>query len=158
MFVRYFTEIPQPFDEVERALLADPERWVPGLARDAEGRGRELLADVGFAVDERRLDRVVVIELGQMYRMPSKTLLPMSWRAAGAEATIFPSLDADIEVAALGPTRTQLSISARYHVPLGVLGRAIDRALLHRVAEATIKDFLDRVGEAVSATATQASR
>jgi hypothetical protein len=31
-----------------------------------------------------------------------------------------------------------------------VVGRAIDRALLHRVAEATIKDFLDRVGEALA--------
>jgi hypothetical protein len=33
--------------------------------------------------------------------------------------------------------------------PLGALGRAIDRALLFRVAEATLKDFLDRVREAV---------
>jgi hypothetical protein len=32
---------------------------------------------------------------------------------------------------------------------MGVVGRALDRALLHRVAEATIKDFLDRVGENV---------
>ena len=32
---------------------------------------------------------------------------------------------------------------------MGAAGRALDRALLHRVAEATIKDFLDRVGERV---------
>ena len=36
-------------------------------------------------------------------------------------------------------------MSARYVPPLGAVGRAIDRALLFRVAEATIKDFLDRV-------------
>jgi hypothetical protein len=34
-----------------------------------------------------------------------------------------------------------------------VLGRAMDRALLFRVAEATIKDFLDGVGEGVMAQA-----
>jgi hypothetical protein len=30
---------------------------------------------------------------------------------------------------------------------MGAVGRMLDRALLHRVAEATVKDFLDRVGE-----------
>ena len=47
------------------------------------------------------------------------------------------------------PGTTQLSISARYVPPLGALGSAIDRALLHRVAEATMKDFLDRVATAL---------
>jgi hypothetical protein len=36
---------------------------------------------------------------------------------------------------------------------MGLLGRALDRALLHRVAEATAKDFLDRVGEALQVRA-----
>jgi len=53
----------------------------------------------------------------------------------------------DIEIAALGAMRTQLSMSARYRPPLGMIGRALDKALMHRVAEATVKDFLDRVGE-----------
>ena len=61
---------------------------------------------------------------------------------------MFPQLDADIEVAALGAHRTQLSISARYRPPMGTVGRVLDRAMLHRVAEATIKDFLDGVAEA----------
>jgi hypothetical protein len=58
-------------------------------------------------------------------------------------------LDADLEVARLTPTITQLSISARYAPPLGAIGSAIDRALLHRVAEATVKDFMDRVAAAL---------
>ena len=34
---------------------------------------------------------------------------------------------------------------------MGAVGRVLDRAMLHRVAEATIKDFLDRVGERIEA-------
>jgi hypothetical protein len=34
---------------------------------------------------------------------------------------------------------------------MGAVGRVFDRALLHRVAEATVKDFMDSVGETVSA-------
>jgi len=50
-------------------------------------------------------------------------------------------------------------MSARYVPPLGALGRVIDRAVLFRVAEATIKDFLDRVREAVlSETGVDGSR
>jgi hypothetical protein len=88
--------------------------------------------------------------------MPGKTLLPLSWRATGPER-LFPSLEADLEIATLGRSRTQLSISARYRPPLGVVGKALDRVLLHRVAEATIKDFLDRVGEGIGARVDGAS-
>lgn len=148
MFVRYFLELPRPLEQVEGALLSSPEDWVPGLATAAEARGQLLLAEVGFGAEGRRLEKQVGIELGQPFRIASKTILPMTWRATRAEE-LFPTLEADLEVAALGATRTQLSISARYRPPLGTLGRAIDRALLHRVAEATLKDFLDRAGEAL---------
>jgi hypothetical protein len=150
MFVRYYLDLSVPFETAESALLSDPTEWVPGLLRDAEHRGERLLTEVGFATEARRIDKEVEIQIGSPYRIPSKTLLPMTWKATGAEQ-LFPQLDADIELAALGTSRTQLSISARYRPPMGLIGRAIDRALLHRVAEATIKDFLDRVGESIRA-------
>jgi hypothetical protein len=148
MFVRYFLEIELPFDKVEGALLQSPRAWMPGVAADAEMRGERLLAEVGFGGPGHRLGRKVEVEVGEVIRFPSKTVLPISWRAVAAEA-LFPSLEADIEVAALGATRTQLSVSARYRPPFGLVGRIVDRALLHRVAEATLKDFLDQVGQAL---------
>jgi hypothetical protein len=157
MFLRYYLEIAAPFEDVEAALLDDPETWVPGLLRDAEDRGQRLLAEIGFVVDARRIDKEVEIEIGRPYRAPavpphrpSPTLLPMDWRATGPQG-LFPHLEADIEVAPLGAERTHLSISGRYEPPMGALGRMLDRTLLHRVAEATVKDFLDRVGERIRA-------
>jgi hypothetical protein len=147
MFIRYFLELHLPFGEVERALLADPASWLPGMAIEAEEQGERLLVDVGFQVgDDRRIDREIQIEVGEPVSVPSTMMLPITWKAKhGAGA--FPQLDADIEIGALGAERTQLSMSARYRPPLGMIGRALDRALMHRVAEATVKDFLDRVGE-----------
>lgn len=151
MFIRYYLDLAVPFDDVEGALLAEPSTWVPGIALDAEAGGQRLLAEVGFDVDaSRRVDKEVEIEIGEPYAIPAKTMLPITWKATAAER-IFPQLEADIEIAPLGTSRTQLSISARYRPPLGPVGRALDRALLHRVAEATVKDFLDRVGEGISA-------
>lgn len=147
MFARYFVELPMFSEEVERALCEDPRAWLPGLAERANHRGDLLLAEVGVG-DVVRIRRTVVIELGHPVRSGSKTVLSLRWTASGAPG-LFPSLDADLEVAPLRPGRTQLAMSARYLPPLGVVGRAIDRALLSRVAEATLKDFLDRVAATI---------
>jgi hypothetical protein len=155
MFVRYYLELALPFEEVERTLLRSPQDWVPGLAQDAQAKGQLLLAEVGFGPPGRRVEKRVQIELGSPFRLASKTVLPMTWQATGPES-LFPSLEADLEVAALSRDRTQVAISARYVPPLGAVGRAIDRTLLHRVAEASVKDFLDRTGEALLAQATPA--
>ncbi|HEX9410276.1 MAG TPA: hypothetical protein VF986_01070 [Actinomycetota bacterium] len=156
MFIRYFIEIPRPMAEVEAELLESPGDWSTEPARDAEARGEELLAQVGFGPPRARIAKRVELQFGEAVRFPSKTILPMSWKPAGLES-LFPRLEADIELGELGPERTQLSISARYTPPLGSLGRVLDRALLHRVAEATVKDFLDRAGQILSAVPTAAS-
>ena len=148
MFARYFVELPFERDRVERALIDPPGSWLPGLATEANLRGDQLLAEVGFG-DDVRIAREVAIDLGTPIRLPTKTVVPLRWTATGA-AGLFPSLDADLEVAPLGHDRCQLSMSARYVPPLGAVGRAIDRALLFRVAEATIKDFLDQVRDGVA--------
>lgn len=150
VFVRYFVEIPAAFQEVEEALLRSPDRWIPRIAHDANERGGGLLAEVGFRLPARRVMKEVEIELGEPLRLVSKTLLPLSWRATRLQG-LFPVLEGDLEVAALGSSRTQLALSARYQPPLGTVGRAADRALLHRVAEATVKDFVDRVARAIEA-------
>ncbi|MEX0991259.1 MAG: hypothetical protein WD004_03190 [Actinomycetota bacterium] len=145
MFARYFLELPLSTTVVEDALLAQPGGWVPGLVEDVEQRGEALLGEVGLTASGR-LQKRVVIEFRDPIRFPSRTVLPMTWRAASNQS-LFPVFEADVEVAELGPHRTQLAISARYRPPLGPVGAAIDRALLHRVAETMVKDFLDRAGD-----------
>ena len=147
MFARYFVELPMFAEEAVRALSQDPRAWLPGLAERANHRGDLLLGEVGFG-EVVRIKRTVVIELGHPVRSGSKTVFSLRWTASGA-AGLFPSLDADLEVAPLSPGRTQLAMSARYVPPFGVVGRAVDRAVLSRVTEATLKDFLDRVAETI---------
>ena len=153
VFARYFVELPVESERVEAAMLRDPDAWLPGLAGSANHHGDALLAEVGFG-DEVRVARTVTVEIGPPITMPTKTVVPLRWSATGVSG-LFPSLDADLEIAPLGPSRTQLAMSARYVPPLGALGRVIDRTVLFRVAEATLKDFLDRVRETVLAEVEQ---
>jgi hypothetical protein len=147
MFARYFVEPPTSSAEVERVLATDPQGWLPGLAGDATHQGDVLLAEVGFG-EAIRVKQDVVVELGAPIRTASKTVFPIRWHAS-EHPGLFPALDADLEVSPLGAGCTQLAISARYAPPFGAFGRAMDRALLSLVAEATLKDFLDRVADAI---------
>ena len=139
-------------EQVTAALARHPEEWVPGLAEQANHVGDTLLADVGFG-EHLRIARTVALELGEPITMATKTLIPLRWEATGPKG-VFPSLEADLEIAPLGTDRTQLAMSARYVPPMGAVGRAMNRTMLFRVAEATLKDFLDRVGRALMAPAT----
>lgn len=141
--MRYYVELPVHVDRIETCLMASPASWLPTIADDAHAHGQRLLMEVGFG-EGPRVTKRVLLEVGRPVRLPSKLVLPLHWRVEGAEK-LFPVLDADLEVAPLTPGTTQLSVSARYVPPLGALGSTIDRALLHRIAEATMKDFLDQI-------------
>ena len=124
MFIRYYLELAVPFDE-RRAGRCSPIRQVVGpraRPRDARTAAQRLLAEVGFDVDDTRVDKEVEIELGDPYGSPRRR----SCRSPGARPAaerLFPPLEADIEIAAARPGRTQLSISARYRPPMGAVGR-----------------------------------
>lgn len=148
MFLRSYVELNLPIAMVKETLLRTPEQWIPGLALSAQERGDRLLAEVGFPVRRGRVGKQVEIELGQPVATRGRTWLPITWHAIGPRG-IFPSLEGELEVAALGPNLTQLGLSARYKPPFGLVGESLDRALLHRVAEATVRDFVERVGAAL---------
>jgi len=150
MFVRSYTEVDRTYDEVRQALLDRADRWLPGVATDAGRRGELLLAEVGFGGEHARVETPVVIEIRPAMEFPSRLVLPIEWRPLSAR-NLLPKLDGDLEIAPLGPRRTHCSLSARYRPPLGIVGEALDRALLHRVAEATVKDFVDRLAASFSA-------
>ncbi len=148
MFVRYYVELPLPSDLVEGALVDAPSEWLSALAGEADERGGGLAAEVGVGPLGPRLGRRVAVRVGAPVRLPSKTLLPFTWRPTSGNG-LLPDLDGDLELGALGPGHTQVALSARYRPPLGTVGRAVDRVLLHRVAEATVKDFLDRIADSL---------
>jgi hypothetical protein len=148
MFLRYFIQLPLPAEAVEQALLAAPANWLPHLADQAGQHAQDLLVEVGIGTPQRGLRKQVRVGLGPVVRHPSRTTLAMTWQPTGV-GTLFPVLEAELEVGALGGRRTQLALNASYRPPLRVVGHALDRALLHRVAEATIKDFLDQTGQAI---------
>ena len=94
------------------------------------------------------VSREVEVTLGPMRERGEARVVPIEWGASGF-AGMFPVLNGDLELAAIGSRDCRLSLDASYHPPLGDLGRALDRALLHRVAQSTVRSFLARVATAL---------
>ena len=59
-------------------------------------------------------------------------------------------LHGDLRVAPLGAQRTQITLEGRYEPPLGAIGRRLDTIVLHRVAEASVRNFLELVARALT--------
>jgi hypothetical protein len=144
VFLRSFVVVERPFAEVEAEMASGAKKWVPDMATHANGDGEKLLSEVGFNLGTRRIGRRIKVDIGAPKTTTGLMFLPIRWRAATATG-LFPTLDGDLELAALGSARTQLGLSANYEPPLGLVGKIGDRALFHRVAEVTIKDFLERI-------------
>jgi hypothetical protein len=62
---------------------------------------------------------------------------------------LFPVLDADLTVTPADAGRTLMKLDGAYRPPLGAAGATLDRVLLGRAAEATIRSLLTRIAVAV---------
>ncbi len=151
VFLRSFVMVARPSAEVETEIVAGAGKWLPDMAKEANGDGETLLSELGFQVANRRIARRIEVEIGAARAGAGLTFMPIRWHAA-TDASLFPTLEGELEIAPVGSRRTQLGLSANYSPPLGLVGKIADRALFHRVAEMTIKDFLERIGKRLERT------
>ncbi len=151
MFVRYYTELSHPAVDVEQALVKNGlQRWLQRVIEEGSTAEGQLLAQVGFDVAGRRVAKRGLVTISDPVRRGSTLVVPIEWKAA-EHTHLFPSVEADLEIASLGSTLTQVSLSALYEPPFGAIGSALDRALLHRVAEAVVRDTTERIAEVLKA-------
>ena len=146
MFVHYSTHVSVGLPEVEKRLdlvRSDLEEWADIAYRE----GEELRSRVG-PIDALAKSVSLVIGLAEIHR--SGLVYPIRWTAIGG-AALFPELNADLALSQMGPTMTSLALDGTYEPPLGMVGRVADRVVLGRVAEATVRNWVDRLAEAVSA-------
>jgi hypothetical protein len=117
-----------------------------GSSQDAYDREISGLDWVGVA----GLSKLVRVQFRDLALTDRSAGLAIRWEAAGPAGALFPVLDADIRLAPAGAHATVLTMAGTYRPPLGPVGRALDRALLHRVASATIREFIAQVAARIT--------
>jgi hypothetical protein len=133
---------------VARARLADLTRndLLRSASEDAYGAGITGLARVGAL----GLHKVVRVYVRQLAETGGHAGLVIRWEATGPGCGLFPALDADIRLVPAADQTTLLVLAGVYRPPAGLLGVALDRAALHRVAAATVRNFLGRLAAGVA--------
>lgn len=144
MFIEHEVELGHPAFEVERRLMATLTE-VEGLGSAAYRRGEELRSRVG---PTEPFAKEVVVAVGRAHLSRSGLVLPVTWRATGAQA-LFPRLQGELTVTDRRDSTSALAFRASYQPPFGWLGTVVDRFLLARFARLTIVDWLERIAATI---------
>lgn len=96
------------------------------------------------------MSKLVAVQFTEMTVHEDSASGAMRWEATGPGGTLFPALDADITLTRAGDDVTVLAVSGVYRPPLRGLGAGLDRAVMRRVAQATLRTFTHRVGAAIT--------
>jgi len=145
VFVEISSYVRAGMADVENALdrvRSDLEEWADVVYRE----GEQLHARVG---PSDALARTVTLEIGMAEIHSYGLSYPIHWEASDARL-LFPVLAADLVLSSRGRRETKLTLRGTYQPPLGALGRIADRVVLRRVAETTVRGWMDRLAASLS--------
>jgi len=152
VFVDYSADLDLSAAQASQLILSHLEE-MEGMGAAAYRRGEELHTKVGPG---GHLAKEVVVALGTPHMTKSGMVLPVRWRATGAQA-LFPRLEGDLQVLPVGTDRAELRLLASYRPPFGAVGGLVDRLVLSRVARSTVADWVDRIADWLSETVPSTS-
>jgi hypothetical protein len=147
MFVGDEVQLNVSFAVARKRLMSLAEAGaLLGPSEDAYDHEAEGLTRVGIP----GLSKLVRVQIRDLASTEESVGLAIRWEASGPGGGLFPVLDADIRLARAGARAAVLAVAGVYRPPLGPLGQALDRAILHRAAAATIRGFVIQVAASLA--------
>jgi hypothetical protein len=150
-FVSDFVDVEAPMAAVEERFCGAVE-WLLPLADTATDDGEALLVRIGPSTG--LLSRVVRVRLGGCAARRGGAVIPIRWESA-SQASLFPVLDGTLVLNALDDAHCRLTLEASYRPPLDRVGLWLDSVIFHRVAQSTVRSFLQRVGRSFEGSLAQ---
>jgi hypothetical protein len=152
MFASHEVELSMSFARARArlAVLSDGG-WLSAPSARAYAEGLDSLIRVGPFGAVLGASKLVRVQLLEPVPRDDTVVLPLRWEATGAAGKLFPVLDANLVLTPHGEKHSTLVLTGAYRPPLGGVGAALDRALLHRAAAATIKSLVSQVADSLTA-------
>lgn len=145
--IRVYDYINHPYDLVRRKLSAEALEVFRSATKVAALRAKSVASElhVNFAGIEVGTDISIAVksveDQPKSLSNPPMTRIQLEWEAAKLPR-LFPFMKAELAVYPLTATETQLDLSGNYEPPFGVVGNVIDSVLGHRIAEASVHQFI----------------
>jgi hypothetical protein len=151
--IRVYDYVNQPFERVRAALLANAAGVFSRATNVASERTRHLAGALRINVAGIEIGKEIHIEIigssdseHGVVGAARETRIDLRWSAIG-DATLFPTMKAELTLYPLSSTETQLDLKGTYEAPFGALGAAFDAVVGHRIAEASVHRFIVDVAE-----------
>ena len=139
MHVQHSVHVERDAKDCAAALKDGPRWWFPHL--DGEGLGKVKVRLMGVKVSKK-----VKAELGEVVTVGDWTKVRMAWKATFPTA-LFPVMEGEVELSPHDKGTTRLTVSGMYEPPLGKVGAWLDEAVMHNVAQATVKQLAEDIAE-----------
>ena len=137
MYIEHSVHVEHPIKACSAALMEGPRKWFPRI-------GDRNVSRVGVHVAGIPIRKRVTVQLGEPVKTSTWAVIPLTWKATFPEK-LFPEMTGKIELSPSDHDVTRLTVSGMYQPPLGSLGRQLDQALMHNVAEATVKELAESI-------------
>lgn len=150
--IRCFDYVNHRYAQVRDALQADASgalhRATKRAADHADSVAAQLRVHVAGMEVVKDIDLAVgpITEKASGDRLAPVTHIQLEWKAHES-SRLFPTMHAELLVYPLTATETQLDLSGHYEPPLGLLGNAVDAVVGHRIAEASVRRFLNDLAD-----------
>lgn len=148
--IRAFDYVNQPYESVRDALHDNAVGMLQNATRAAASRAHAVASGLHVNVGGVEVGAEIVITVHSVENDPKgpldkpATRLRLEWEAAKAPR-LFPLMKGEMSAYALSSTETQLDFEGTYEPPLGLVGSALDAAVGHRIAEASVQRFVTDV-------------
>jgi hypothetical protein len=144
--------------EAARARLVNLTHggWLTAASDGACADGLDGLIRVGPLGAVPGASKLVSVRFLESVPREGVMVLPLRWEAVGVTGRLFPVLDADLTITPAGAGQTLITLNGAYRPPLAWIGAGLDRAVLRRVAAATIRALLTRIADALASPAPAA--
>jgi hypothetical protein len=125
-----------------------------GVLRNASAtayeEGLTVVLRVGPFGEMRGASKLIRVQFLDPVCRGATMTVPLRWEAAGSAGDLFPVLDADLILTSDGDERILLGLSGSYRPPFGRAGAVLDRALMKRIATATVRSLLENMARTIA--------
>ncbi|MDX1494894.1 MAG: hypothetical protein R3253_12575 [Longimicrobiales bacterium] len=157
--IRAYDYVNHPYDAVRETLHDDARGLFVEATRAAASRASSVAAGLHVNIGGLEVGAEIAITVFQVQDVEKgpldrpATRVELEWEAASSPG-LFPLMNGQLWAYALSSTETQLDFDGVYEPPLGLVGAAVDAAVGHRIAEASVHRFVTDVATHLRRTLT----
>jgi hypothetical protein len=130
--VGHAVTITRPFDQLSAWLIEAPRIWFP--------------RSIGVHLAGIPIRKRIAVEFGEAVKTSTWAVIRVNWKATFPQR-LFPTMEGKVSLSPQGNGVVKLTVSGVYEPPLGRIGEDLNDAVLHSIAEVTVRELAESIAK-----------